>query len=62
VYDRWGELVYESGEFEVNSEANGWDGSYRGKPLMPGVYIWQVIVTYPDGREEALEGQTTLIR
>jgi gliding motility-associated-like protein len=62
VYDRWGELVFERSEFEVNSEANGWDGNYRGKPLMPGVYIWQVIVTYPDGREEALEGQTTLIR
>ncbi|MEQ8707129.1 MAG: proprotein convertase P-domain-containing protein [Phaeodactylibacter sp.] len=62
VYDRWGELVHETSEFEINSEANGWDGNYRGKPLMPGVYIWQVIVLYPDGREEALDGQTTLIR
>ncbi len=62
VYDRWGELVFERSAFEVNSESDGWDGNYRGKPLMPGVYIWQVIVTYPDGREEALEGQTTLIR
>lgn len=62
VYDRWGELVYEATEFEVNSEDSGWNGNYRGKPLLPGVYIWQVIVTYPDGREEALQGQTTLIR
>ena len=62
VYDRWGELMHESTEFSVNDAANGWDGTFRGEPVTPGVYVWQVIVEFPDGREEALQGQTTLIR
>ncbi len=35
IFDRWGALVWES------TDANeGWDGTYRGKPVNPGVYIY----------------------
>ncbi len=63
VYDRWGEMVYENGDFMVNDPNQGWDGTFRDEPLIPGVYIWYLEVEYPfDQMEESFQGQTTLIR
>ncbi len=62
VYDRWGELLYESGDFMVNDEEIGWDGSFRGEQMPTGVYVWYAEVEYPDGMTEQLKGKTTLIR
>lgn len=36
VFDRWGGQVYASGA----DEAPTWDGSVRGKPVVPGAYAW----------------------
>jgi gliding motility-associated-like protein len=38
VFNRWGELVFES----LNSEI-GWDGTYLNKACSVGVYTWKVI-------------------
>ncbi|MEO6760001.1 MAG: gliding motility-associated C-terminal domain-containing protein, partial [Saprospiraceae bacterium] len=62
VYDRWGELVFEDRDFQVNDLNRGWDGQFRGKNSDPGVYVWYLEAEYPDGYEEALKGQATLIR
>lgn len=62
VFDRWGELLFEASDFDVNDEMAGWDGSFRGSGVEGGVYIWQMEVTYPDGSSERLSGSTTLIR
>lgn len=35
VYDRWGELV-----FETDVVGAAWDGSFDGEPCMDGLYIW----------------------
>ncbi len=62
IFDRWGQLVYQGGSFEVNDEAFGWDGYFRGSPAPSGTYIWHLEVEYPDGVKETRQGQTTLIR
>ena len=62
VYDRWGELLHESGDFMVNEKGVGWDGTFRGEPAQGGVYIWYLEVEYIDGMKETKQGQTTLIR
>ncbi len=62
VFDRWGELIYQQTDFQVNDAAAGWDGTFRGQPVAPGVYIWTVEAAFEDGREEIFRGQTTLIR
>jgi gliding motility-associated-like protein len=36
IFDRWGELVYE----EKGNDLHGWDGSFRGKPLDTGVFVY----------------------
>lgn len=62
VFDRWGELLFEQEDFEVN-EGIGWDGTFRNQPMASGVYIWYLEVLYPfDDAEDTIWGQTTLIR
>ncbi len=62
IFDRWGEMVYEGKEFLPNDPTNGWDGTFKGKPMDPAVFAYFVVVEYLDGREEMLEGDLTLIR
>ena len=62
VFDRWGELLYEATDFQVNDLAIGWDGTFKGKDMPPGVYVWYLNVEYIDGAHESLKGHTTLIR
>ncbi|MFM9949043.1 MAG: T9SS type B sorting domain-containing protein, partial [Saprospiraceae bacterium] len=62
IYDRWGELLYEARDFEVNDDNFGWDGSFIGKMMNGGVYLWYVDAEYADGVREVFKGQTTLIR
>jgi gliding motility-associated-like protein len=52
VYNRWGELVFES-----QDEGQGWDGVHRGKPAPAGVYLWWCEL---DGF--ALRGTLNLVR
>ncbi len=62
VYDRWGELVYEDRNFNVNDDQRGWDGQWRGKDCDPGVFVWYLEAEYADGYQEAMKGEVTLIR
>ena len=62
VYDRWGELIYQANDFELNDASIGWDGTFRGKEMNPGVYVWVLEIRYLDGYSEVLKGSTTLIR
>ena len=37
IMNRWGEIVWESHDLTV-----GWDGTYHGKPVQAGTYVWTV--------------------
>ena len=37
VYNRWGELIWES-----NDQSVGWDGTYAGKLVKTGTYVWEI--------------------
>ncbi|MCS7036521.1 MAG: gliding motility-associated C-terminal domain-containing protein [Saprospiraceae bacterium] len=58
IFDRWGSLL-----FETTSPDRCWDGTFRGKPMPTGVYVW-VMEVYSDAtkRTEILKGDVTLIR
>jgi len=57
VYDRWGELLY-----ETNSLNDGWDGTFRGKPCDPGVYVFYVEAICIDQHSFIKKGNVTLVR
>jgi gliding motility-associated-like protein len=62
IYDRWGEMVYEANNFAFNDDQIGWDGTFRGQPLDPAVFVWVLEVEYSDGNTDLYKGNTTLIR
>jgi hypothetical protein len=62
VYDRWGSLLFQAEDFDINSPIVGWDGNFKSKAVNPGVYVWYVEVEHIDGTEEASKGNTTLIK
>jgi gliding motility-associated-like protein len=62
IFDRWGELLYEDFDLDLNDRSRGWNGSYRGQDVNGGVYLWQLEVEYPDGMRDIMSGSTTLIR
>ncbi|MEZ4962411.1 MAG: choice-of-anchor L domain-containing protein [Saprospiraceae bacterium] len=62
VFDRWGGILYEAGNFDINDTSVGWDGTFKGKEMPAGVYGWYLEVDYVDNTVEAYKGNTTLIR
>ncbi|MEM9884654.1 MAG: proprotein convertase P-domain-containing protein [Bacteroidota bacterium] len=62
VFDRWGELLYQANDFQVNDPNVGWDGNFRSEKMPPGVYVWLAEVEYEDGVIEVFRGSTQLIR
>jgi gliding motility-associated-like protein len=57
VFNQWGEKVFES-----NTPTPGWDGTYKGKPLPSGVYIYVLKYTLIDDKTGEKKGSLNLIR
>ena len=49
IFNRWGEVVWENHDPSV-----GWDGTFNGKPVQGGQYVWRARVKdlYNDSKEE----------
>jgi len=59
VYDRWGNRVYTGIGNDLIT--NGWDGSYNGKDVLPGVYVYQITILENE-RLISLYGDITVVR
>lgn len=62
VFDRWGDMVYRDTHVPLNNPAAGWDGTFRGKPMNPGVYVWVAKVRYLDDEVVLFSGDVTLVK
>jgi gliding motility-associated-like protein len=62
IYDRWGELIYEARNFNINDVNYGWDGTFKGQPMPAGMYVWYVEADYVDAEQESFKGNTMLLR
>ena len=56
VYNRWGELI-----FETHDMNNKWDGTFRGKLVNPGVYVYYVSGQCPNQEKFFRKGNVTLL-
>ena len=61
IYDRWGELLYESTSAE-EAVYMGWDGTYEGKKLTPQVFVYYLEGNYLDGETFFFQGNITLVK
>ncbi len=56
IFNRWGDVVFESRNY-----GGGWDGTYKGKPLPAGTYLY-VLVVEKNGEPYAIRKTITIIR
>ncbi|MFN0033860.1 MAG: T9SS type B sorting domain-containing protein [Saprospiraceae bacterium] len=61
IYDRWGSLIYENRDFDLNEPNFGWDGTAKGQKV-EGVFAWYAFVRFIDGAELQYEGDVTVLR
>lgn len=62
VFNRWGATVFESNGGTVNDNAIGWDGRVMGLPAEKGLYLFVLVIAFPDGQEETFSGEVMLLR
>jgi len=63
IYNRWGEKVFELSTVNYQLSTNkGWDGTYKGKELNAGVFIWYAEVEFDNGDRIYKKGNVSLIR
>ena len=57
VFDRWGEVLFQSSD--VNAS---WDGTFKGKPVSGGVYLYTADVNFNNGTHRVYKGEITLLQ
>lgn len=57
IYDRWGELIFESNEYDYH-----WDGTYKGEQVQNGVYVYHFQLLDVKGEPHVYRGGVTLFR
>lgn len=62
IFNRWGEQVFYRQNLPFNDAESGWDGRYKGKVLMPGVYVY--MIEYDNGTDglQRISGDILLLR
>lgn len=62
VFNRWGQMVFERMNFQLNDERAGWDGRFNGQLLPPDVYVYTMQVTCSTGEVLKWKGDVTILK
>jgi gliding motility-associated-like protein len=62
IYDRWGELIFERTNLNLNDFSNGWDGTFKGSKLTPDVYVYVINAICDTGEPISWTGDIALLR
>lgn len=62
IYNRFGQLVYERTDFQLNEISAGWDGTFKGKKVDPGVFVYVTSMICDNNEVFQLTGNVTLLR
>ncbi len=62
IYDRWGELIYSTQNIPMGDPFSGWDGTYKGQKVNPGVYVYLIMVRFIDNKVLPFAGDITVLR
>ena len=57
IYNRWGQMMFSS-----NSQASGWDGTFKGAIQPMDVYTYSLDIEFTDGTKYRKTGDISLIR
>ncbi|HEV7331677.1 MAG TPA: PKD domain-containing protein [Flavisolibacter sp.] len=62
IFNRWGQVVFERVNFNVNDESMGWNGTFKGAKAVPDVYVYQVEIFCDNNQVVKFEGNVALIQ
>ncbi|HKK88896.1 MAG TPA: gliding motility-associated C-terminal domain-containing protein, partial [Saprospiraceae bacterium] len=62
VFSRWGSKVFENENLLPGISDGFWDGTFNGKIMNPGVFVYVAEVRFIDGNVKVFSGDVTLFR
>ncbi|MCF8239450.1 MAG: gliding motility-associated C-terminal domain-containing protein [Saprospiraceae bacterium] len=62
IFDRWGNALYNQKDLPVHDPTVGWNGTFRGEIMDPGVYVYMIKIELADGSQRYYKGDVTIIR
>jgi len=62
IYDRWGNLLFVGENLSPSQPQTFWDGKFKGKDVVPGVYVYYLEMLFKDGSTEKRGGDVTVLR
>ncbi len=62
IFNRWAENVFSGEGLAPGDPSSGWDGTFNGKDVQPGVFIILAELVLSDGTVWRYQGDVTLIR
>ncbi len=62
IYNRWGQLVFEKDNININDESSGWDGTYKGAKPVPDTYVYAIDAICDEGTPIDWKGDITLLK
>ena len=51
VFNKWGQLLWETTKTDDGAPLEGWDGTYKGQDQPQGVYYWKVDIRFINGSD-----------
>lgn len=62
IYNRWGAVIFERNNFNIDDRSTGWDGTFKGHPVEPGTYVYITEMICDSGETFPLKGTIMVIR
>ncbi len=61
IFDRWGNMVYEMKDAQVNNISDGWNGRYKDNRINAGIFVYTVNIYKENGINQSFKGELTVI-
>jgi gliding motility-associated-like protein len=62
IYDRWGNLLFNSSEFPPQNTQGAWGGTAKGLPVSEGTYVYRLVLETRSKKIIRKTGTITLVR
>ena len=61
VYNRWGEIIFERKNFNIDDKAAAWNGRFKGLIVPPGSYVYFAEMQCETGQPIIKKGTVTVL-
>ena len=62
IYNRWGKVMFERKNININDRNNSWDGTFNGEPMPPGAYVYWINTECEGGEIFNYRGTVMIVR